>query len=105
MDALKRFIPLGGLLLVIAYLGYHAWTGEQGVRNHMVIQTEIGETRAQLHAVRAERLAMEDRVARLSVDGPEAEIDVDYLEERARAVLRFAHPDDVVVTLDVHPHG
>ncbi len=105
MDALKRFIPLGGLLLVIAYLGYHAWTGEQGVRNQMVIQTEIAETRAQLDAVRAERLAMEDRVARLKIDGEGAEIDVDYLEERARAVLRFAHPDDVVVTLDVHPRG
>jgi hypothetical protein len=41
----------------------------------------------------------------LSVDGDEAQIDVDYLEERARAVLRFAHPDEIVVTLDVHPRG
>lgn len=105
MDALKRLIPLGGLLLVIVYLGYHAWTGEQGVRNQLVIQSEIAETRMQLAVARAERLAMEDRVARLKVDGANAEIDVDYLEERARSVLRFAHPDDVVVTLDVHPRG
>lgn len=105
MDALKRFIPLSGLLLVIGYLGYHAWTGEQGVRNHMAIKSEIAETRAQLAAARAERVEMEDRVARLSVEGADAEIDVDYLEERARAVLRFAHPDEVVVTLDVHPRG
>jgi cell division protein FtsB len=31
MNALKRFIPLSGLMLVIAYLGFHAWTGEQGI--------------------------------------------------------------------------
>ena len=30
-------------------------------------------------------------------------VDVDYLEERARAVLRFAHPDEIVVSVDTVP--
>ena len=103
MKALKRFMLLGGFMLASVYSGYHAWTGEQGLRNHMIIKAEIAETRAELDAVRARRLAMEDRVARLSdrADGPG--VDVDYLEERARAVLRFAHPDEIVVTLDTVP--
>ncbi len=105
MNALKRFIPLSGLMVVIAYLGFHAWTGEQGYRSHLTLSSEIADTRQQLAEVRAERAAMEDRVARLNDATPDAEIDVDYLEERARAVLRFAHPDEIVVTLDADPRG
>ncbi len=105
MNALKRFIPLGGLMVVIAYAGFHAWTGEQGYRNHLRLSSEIAQTRAELAEVRAERVALEDRVARLDDSGADAQIDVDYLEERARAVLRFAHPDEIVVTLDAAPQG
>jgi len=103
MNALKRFMLLGGLVLASVYLGYHAWTGDQGLRNHMIIKAEITETRAELAAVQARRMAMEDRVARLD-DRPGAPgVDVDYLEERARAVLRFAHPDEIVVDVDSVP--
>jgi cell division protein FtsB len=105
MNALKRFIPLGGLLAVIAYLGFHAWTGEQGYRNHLRLSSEIAQTRAELDRVRADRVALETRVARLDDTGPDAQVDVDYLEERARAVLRFAHPDEIVVDLDARPRG
>lgn len=105
MNALKRFIPLGGLVAVIAYLGFHAGTGEQGYRSHLALSAEIAETRAQLAGARAERLALEDRVARLNDAGPGAEVDVDYLEERARSVLRFAHPDEIVVSLSADPRG
>jgi cell division protein FtsB len=85
------------------YLGVHAWTGPQGVRNHLVIKSEIEETRAELDLVRDRRMAMEDRVARLDERVEGGGVDADYLEERARAVLRFAHPDEVVVTLDAQP--
>lgn len=103
MSALKRFMLLGGLVLFSVYLGFHAWTGEQGLRNHMVIKSEIEETRAELQAARAQRMAMEDRIARLD-DRPEGPgVDVDYLEERARAVLRFAHPDEIVVSIESAP--
>jgi len=103
MNALKRFMLLSGFVLASVYLGYHAWTGEQGLRNHMIIKAEIAETRAELSQVRTRRLAMEDRVARLNDRGEGPGVDVDYLEERARAVLRFAHPDEIVVTVDAAP--
>lgn len=103
MNALKRIMLLGGLILASVYLGYHAWTGEQGVRNHMIIKAEIVETRAELDAARTRRMDMEDRVARLDDTASGPGVDVDYLEERARAVLRFAHPDEVVVTVERHP--
>lgn len=100
MNALKRFIPLAGLAVVIAYLSYHALHGEQGYLNHVRIKAQIAAAEAELAEVRAARVHMEDRVARLNADGPDASVDVDYLEERARAVLRFAHPDEIVVQID-----
>ena len=103
MRALKRFMLSGGLVLASVYLGFHAWTGEQGLRNHMVIKAEIAETRAELAQARARRMAMEDRVARLDDRPGGPGVDVDYLEERARAVLRFAHPDEIVVSVDTVP--
>lgn len=98
MNALKRFIPLMGLMLVIAYLGYHAWTGDQGVRNQVLVRERIAAAEADLAEERAKRLALEDRVARLWESG--AGVDVDYLEERVRYKLRFAHPHEIVVDIE-----
>ncbi|VXC49429.1 Cell division protein FtsB [Oceanicaulis sp. 350] len=100
MKVLKRFIPLIGLALVIGYLSYHALHGEQGYLNHLRIQAQISAAEAELAEVCSTRQHMEDRVARLKADGPDGSVDVDYLEERARAVLRFAHPDEIVVQID-----
>ena len=100
MKVLKRFIPLIGLAVVIGYLSYHALHGEQGYLNHLRIQAQISAAEAELSEVRSTRVQMEDRVARLKAEGPDGSVDVDYLEERARAVLRFAHPDEIVVQID-----
>jgi cell division protein FtsB len=100
MKVLKRFIPLIGLALVIGYLSYHALHGEQGYLNHLRIKAQISAAEAELSDVRETRQHMEDRVARLKAEGPDGSVDVDYLEERARAVLRFAHPDEIVVQID-----
>ncbi|MFW6300028.1 MAG: FtsB family cell division protein [Oceanicaulis sp.] len=97
MNALKRFGLLGGLLVIIANLSYQAWLDEDGVKRQMDTLARIGTAEAELAAVRARRLALEDRVARLSEDA--AGVDVDYLEERVRDELRFAHPHEVVVDI------
>jgi len=100
MNTLKRFIPLAGLAIVIAYLSYHALHGEQGYLNHVRIKAQLASAEVELAEVRAMRQHKEDQVARLKAEGPDAAVDVDYLEERARAVLRFAHPDEIVVQID-----
>jgi cell division protein FtsB len=102
MNALKRFSLTVVLAMLIAYFSYHAMNGEQGVYNHARIQIQIAAVEAELAATRAQRQRMEDRVARL--DERTGAVDVDYLEERARAVLRFAHPSEIVV-LTEGPRG
>lgn len=96
MDAIKRFIPSFFIAMAIAYFGYHALTGEQGVLNWLVIENEIRETEIQLADARAERERMEEIAARLRSDS----LDLDYLDERARDVLNVAHPRDFIVEID-----
>ena len=96
MDAIKRFIPSFFIAMAIAYFGYHALTGEQGVLNWLVIENVIRETEIQLADARAERERMEEIAARLRSDS----LDLDYLDERARDVLNVAHPRDFIVEID-----
>ena len=98
MGKLKRFLPTVGLSLFVAYLAFHAFDAEEGYRSHLIIQARIAEVRSELEAVRQERADLEDQVARLSVQ--EGKLDLDYLEERARDVLNYAHPNEIVVKID-----
>ncbi len=81
--------------MMIAYFGYHALNGEQGVLNWLVVQNQIRETEIELADARAEREALEVRAARLRSDS----LDLDYVEERATALLNIAHPRDFVVDI------
>lgn len=100
MNALKRVIPLLGCFCAIAYLGFHAWTGDQGLRRSHQINAQITHVSALLDEARQDRQSKEDQVRRLK-EGPEGPgIDIDYLEERTRYRLRYAHPDEIVISLD-----
>ena len=103
MNALKRFGLLGGLLVIIAALGHHALTDQTGLRRQLDIQERIARAEAELAAVHSQRAALEDKVGRLSESGTNAGVDVDYLEERVRDELRFAHPHEIVVDISRRP--
>ena len=96
MDAIKRFSTTALLTVAIAYFGYHALTGEQGVLNWIVVKTEIAEAEAELAIARAEREALEVTAARLRSDS----LDLDYVEERARDILNVAHPREFIVEIE-----
>ena len=95
---LKRFAPTLALASAIAYLGYHALEGDQGLYSYWLTQSRIAETQAELALAQAERRDLEDRVARLSPD--QGALDLDYVEERAREVLNFAHPDEIIIKIE-----
>jgi len=101
MKLLKRFMLTGVLSALIGYFAFHALTGEQGHFAHQVIKKEIAAAKAELADTRARRHALEVRAARLDLDS--GAFDVDYLEELAREKLHFAHPSEIVVTLDDAP--
>jgi cell division protein FtsB len=99
VDAIKRFGTSVFLAVAIAYFGYHALTGEQGVLNWIVVENEIRAAEAELAIAVAERRELEDTAARLRSDS----LDLDYVEERARDILNVAHPREFIVEIEPDP--
>ncbi len=92
----QRARQVAGPLIVaamVAYLGYHAVQGKRGLVAWLHLGQQIEQTSAALALTRAEQYRLAHRVALLHPDG----LDLDMLDERARAVLNLAHPDDLVV--------
>lgn len=92
-ERMKPYFPSAMLLLLIAYLGVQALTGERGLlsggeRDAMMLRRE-----AQLAGLMEQRRDLEIRVRYLRTDS----LSRDLLEERARAVLGFADPRDYVI--------
>jgi cell division protein FtsB len=80
---------------VAGYFVYHAVQGDRGIVAWMQLNQQIRVAEAELDQTDLERREMEQRVALLS----NASLDLDMLEERARVMLNFAHPDDLVIFL------
>jgi cell division protein FtsB len=80
----------------LAVTGYFAWNatrGDHGLKTYAVRQTQLVAAQKELAAAEAERDVWETRVAGLRAN----HIDPDTLDERARAMLNLAEPDDIVV--------
>jgi cell division protein FtsB len=82
-----------GAGLLIGYFGLHAYTGNHGLRAKEDLLLQIGELSQERDRVRAERMEWERRVALLRSES----VDPDMLEERARAMLDYVHPRDLVL--------
>jgi len=96
-DAVKRRI-LSGLLPVACacftvYLGYHGLYGPRGLVALMNLNRDIEAEAYALSEVRKERALLERRTQLLRVDS----LDPDLLDERARALLSYAEPGEIVI--------
>jgi cell division protein FtsB len=94
---LRRFLAALGLYclaaLFIGYFGINAYTGKYGLKARQNLDQQIADLVRDLDAAKAERMRWENRVALLHTD----QIDPDMLDERARTLLNYADPRDVVV--------
>jgi cell division protein FtsB len=84
------------LLGFMGYLGYSAINGQFGTESREDLLAQIAELRAQSAALGVEIDAARHRIALLD----SRRLDPDILDERARALLNMAHPDDVLVMVD-----
>jgi cell division protein FtsB len=81
------------------YFGYHALTGSRGLLAWRGLNAELASTRMDLDALRAERMALAEKVERLRHDG----LDADLIDELARRQLSLVDPLDVIILLDEGP--
>ena len=92
----KRWIGISGSALLVAVLAFFVYSGFQGEFGlFRLIQFEAQEAtlRDQLSELHQERLGIENKTKRLSNEF----LDLDLLDERARAVLGLARGDEVII--------
>jgi cell division protein FtsB len=90
------FTGLGLYLLAAALIGYfglNAYTGDHGLRAREQMDKQIASLTAQLTQANAERDVWQRRIKLLKSDS----VDPDMLDERARELLDYADPHDLIL--------
>ena len=87
-------VLLAVCLALIAYFSYHAVEGDHGLHRRAALAKKIALLEAELAALKRERQHIEHEVALLTT---RARAEPDALDEQARALLNYAHPDDIVI--------
>ena len=91
--ALQAMIAPSLFLALVGYFGWNATQGERGLQSYALRQEQLKTVQAELGRTVVEREAWERRVAGLRSQ----RLDLDTLDERARAMLNLADPADVVI--------
>ncbi|MDB5505786.1 MAG: hypothetical protein JWR75_424 [Devosia sp.] len=90
-------LAITGLLLVFqGYLGFSAIGGQFGTESQKQMKIDINVLSARAFALQADIDAYRHRAALFDV----ARLDPDIIDERARALLNMAQPDDILVMLN-----
>ena len=79
--------------VLIGYFAVHAYSGNHGLKARQDIELEITELTRDLERLKVERGQWERRVSLLR----SGSIDPDMLDERARALLEYSHPNDLIL--------
>jgi cell division protein FtsB len=74
------------------YFAYHLVGGDRGLLAWVRLTREIHDENATLESLRTERAALDLKVKNLTPD----HLDPDLLDERVRATLDLAAPDEIV---------
>lgn len=84
------------IMMLYAYLAFHAFSGSQGLMNWMNNEEVAITLRSRLENVQTKRVDLEARVDALDVD----HLDLDALDALAREKLYYSHPKDMTIWLD-----
>jgi len=82
--------------LLIGYFGVNAYSGQHGLKAKQAIDRQVASLSAELDRLEVERGQWERRIALLKAD----HLDPDMLDERARALLDYVHPNDLRLILN-----
>jgi cell division protein FtsB len=86
------FVPFISII-VMGYFTYHIIQGDRGIIAYFRLQNLVEHHEKE----RAEQLQVREKLdRRVYLLRPDS-LDIDLLEESARAVLNYAHPDEIVI--------
>ncbi|MGB6319809.1 MAG: hypothetical protein WBG08_14340 [Litorimonas sp.] len=93
---MKRRAPGAALLMVYLYLGYHAFSGSQGLVGWLEHSDRADYLQVRLDRIEARRAELQHDVDLLSAGS----LDLDTLDVEARRTLFVAKEGEVTVWLD-----
>lgn len=79
----------------LSYFGYHAFNGAFGIWAMDRLEADAARLTVERDALRAERVALEQRVALVRPNS----LDADTVDVQARSALNMMRPDEVVIRL------
>jgi cell division protein FtsB len=82
--------------LLIGYFGVNAFSGNHGLKAKQDIDRQVAALSSELAGLQLQRRQWERRIALLKSD----QLDPDMLDERARALLDYTHPNDLTLMVD-----
>jgi cell division protein FtsB len=85
--------------LLIGYFGVNAYSGNHGLKAQQDIDQQIAALSTELGRLKVEHAQWQRRVDLLKPNG----LDRDMLDERARELLDYAHPDDLILIVPAGP--
>jgi cell division protein FtsB len=85
--------------LLIGYFGVNAYSGARGLKAKEDIGRQMVALTAELDRLKIQHAQWQRRIALLKSD----DLDPDMLDERARALLDYADPNDLTMMLDPPP--
>ena len=88
----KAYVPIICLGL-LGYFAYHLFVGDHGLEASARLNNQVSALEGELAGLEAMRLRLDRDVALLR----SGKLDPDMLDERARTILNFSHPDEVVI--------
>ncbi len=80
-------------ICAVAYFAFHAMQGDRGLIALLQLNQRIDIARAQLARTGQQRTVLAHRVQLLNRSG----LDPDMLDERARLMLNYGHPNETVI--------
>ncbi len=89
----RKILPTVLAVSVVGYFGYHALHGERGFLAWRELKGDLAVAQNVEAQIAEQRVQLDRRTALLRADN----LDPDLLDERARVLLGYGHPNDLVI--------
>ena len=92
-NKIRHYLVIALCAAIVAYFIAHGVLGERGFVALSQVEYQISDAKAELKKTQTERQKLEARTKLLRPDG----LDLDMLDERARATLGYTKPSDYII--------
>ena len=93
LPSIGAFGYFGFLLLLYGYFSYSALQGESGLFKRIIVEDQISQLQEELDRQEKEIARMQNLTKRLS----NSYLDLELLDERARAILGMVRDDEIII--------